>query len=65
MTNFGHETENLIQEIIKNISEALNIALEQNYLLDVTNNSELEKADQNSPVTLNDRVSKRETFMRK
>ena len=40
--------------MIKNISEALNIVLEQSYLPDVTNNSELEEADQNSPETLKD-----------
>ena len=54
MTNFGHETGNLIEKMIKNISEALNIVLEQNYLPDVTSNSELEEADQNSPETLKD-----------
>ena len=54
MTNFGHETGNLIEKMIKNISEALNIVLEQSYLPDVTNNSELEEADQNSPETLKD-----------
>ena len=54
MTNFGHETGNLIKKMIKNISEALNIVLEQSYLPDVTNNSELEEADQNSPETLKD-----------
>ena len=46
MTNFGHETGNLIEKMIKNISEALNIVLEQNYLPDLTNNSEHEEADQ-------------------
>ena len=40
--------------MIKNNSEALNIVLEQRYLPDVTNNSELEEADQNSPETLKD-----------
>ena len=40
--------------MIKNISEALNIVLEQNYLPDLTNNSEHEEADQNSPETLKD-----------
>ena len=45
----GHETRNLIEKMIKNISEALNIVLEQNYLPDLTNNSEHEEADQNSP----------------
>ena len=54
MTNFGHEIGNLIEKMIKNISEALNIVLEQSYLPDVTNNSELEEADQNSPETLKD-----------
>ena len=54
MTNFGHETGNLIEKMIKNISEALNIVLEQNYLPDLTNNSEHEEADQNSPETLKD-----------
>ena len=54
MTNFGHEIGNLFEKMIKNISEALNIVLEQSYLPDVTNNSELEEADQNSPETLKD-----------
>ena len=54
MRNFGHETGNLIEKMIKNISEALNIVLEQNYLPDLTNNSELEEADRNSPETLKD-----------
>ena len=54
MTNFGHETGNWIEKMIKIISEALNIVLEQNYLPDATNNSELEEADQNSPETLKD-----------
>ena len=54
MTNFGHEIVNLIEKMIKNNSEALDIVLEQSYLPDVTNNSELEEADQNSPETLKD-----------
>ena len=54
MTNVEHETGNLIEKMVKNISEASNIVLEQNYLPDLTNNSELEEADQNSPETLKD-----------
>ena len=65
MTNFGHETGNLIEKMIKNISEALNIVLEQSYLPDVTNNSELEEADQNSPETLKDLSLEKENIYEK
>ena len=41
LTNFGHETGNLHEEIISNISEPLDVILEQGYPPDVTNNSEL------------------------
>ena len=54
MTNFERGTGNLHEKMIKNVSEALNIVLAQNYFQDVTNNSELEEADQNSPETLKD-----------
>ena len=65
MTNFGHEIGNLIKKMIKNISEALNIVLEQSYLPDVTNNSELEEADQNSPETLKDLSLEKENIYEK
>ena len=65
MTNFGHEIGNLIEKMIKNISEALNIVLEQSYLPDVTNNSELEEADQNSPETLKDLSLEKENIYEK
>ena len=42
----GHETRNLIEKMVKNISEATNIVIEQNYLRDLINNSEHEEADQ-------------------
>ena len=51
--------------MIKNISEALNIVLEQSYLPDVTNNSELEEADQNSPETLKDLSLEKENIYEK
>ena len=54
LTNFGHETRNLHEKIIKNISEASNVVLEQNYPPDVTNKLELKEADQNSSETLKD-----------
>ena len=54
LTNFGHETRNLHEKIIKNISEASNVVLEQNYPPDVTNKLELKEADQNSYETLKD-----------
>ena len=65
MTNFGHEIGNLIEKMIKNISEALNIVLEQSYLPDVTNNSELEEADQNSLETLKDLSVEKENIYEK
>ena len=54
MTNFAPETGNLIKKMITNIAETSNIVLEQNYLPDVTDKSELEEADQNSSETLKD-----------
>ena len=54
LTNFGHETRNLHEKIIKNISEASNVVLEQNYPPDVTNKLELKEADQNSSEMLKD-----------
>ena len=41
LANFGHKTGNLHEKMIKNISELLDIILDQNYSSDVTNNSEL------------------------
>ena len=38
--------------MINNISEPLDIILEQNYAADATNNSELPEVDHNSPETL-------------
>ena len=58
MTNFEHGTGNLHEKMIKNVSEALNIVLAQNYFQDVTNNSELEEADQNSPERFESRKGK-------
>ena len=41
LTNFGHKTGNLHEELISNISELLDVILKQSYPPDVTNNSEL------------------------
>ena len=41
LTNFGHETGKLRKEIISNISELLDVILEQSYPPDVTYNSTL------------------------
>lgn len=54
LANFGHKTGNLHEKMIKNISELLDIILDQNYSSDVTNNSELYEADHNSTKTLKD-----------
>ena len=54
LTNSEHETGNLPEKMISNISEQLNIFPEQSYPPDVTNNSELHKPDYNSPEKLKD-----------
>ena len=51
--------------MINNTSEPLDIILEQNYPYNVTNNSELQEADHNSPETLKDLSLKKENLMRK
>ena len=52
MTNFGHAAGSLHEKMINNISEPLSIILEQIYSLHVTNNSDFEEGDLNSPETL-------------
>ena len=41
LANFGHKTGNLHEKMMKNISEPLDIILDQKHYSDVTNNSEL------------------------
>ena len=65
LTKFGYETENLQEKIINNISDPLDIILEQNYPPDVTSNSELQEADHNSPEILKGLSLEKENLIRK
>ena len=65
MTNFGHETGNLHDKMIKNISEPLDIIPEQNYPAVVTNNSKLYEADHSSLESLKDLSFEKENLHEK
>ena len=49
LRNLEHKTGYLHEKSTRNISKPLDIILEQNWPLAVTNNSECQEADHNSP----------------
>lgn len=63
--NIEHEKGHLHEKMINNISEPLDIILEQNYAADATNNSELPEVDHNLPETLKDLSLEKENLHEK